>query len=419
MKHWTVMVYLAGDNNLDGAGVVDLQEMKAVGSTSEVNILAQFDRAGDGQHTQRYYVRKASTLEQDGVADLGETNTGDPAVLKDFAEWGIANYPAEHYALVLWNHGSGWDDTNVYRAAKALHLEVDRKGKAVVTADAATAGVVTMQQARQISGKRFRRALFRSTVEDAMRAKAIAFDDHAQDFLDNLETKRVLSAITQSLGRKLDVLGMDACLMSMAEVAYQVRDEVAFMVGSEQTEPADGWPYDTVLAELVAKPTMTPRELSKLIVKRYVESYKQSDAVTQSAFDLVRSEALANAISALGAALTKGLKKELNALMLVRNQVQRFATEEYVDLIDLCRLIRTKTKQAAIKLACDGVLAAAGAGKFVVANSCKGPGLSRSRGVSIYFPMRFISPLYATLDFAKNTAWDEFLRAYAKAVARA
>ena len=28
-KSWTVMVYLAGDNNLDGAGVVDLNEMKS------------------------------------------------------------------------------------------------------------------------------------------------------------------------------------------------------------------------------------------------------------------------------------------------------------------------------------------------------------------------------------------------------
>ena len=43
---WTVMVYLAGVNDLDSAGVVDLGEMKAVGSSERINLLAQFDRAG-------------------------------------------------------------------------------------------------------------------------------------------------------------------------------------------------------------------------------------------------------------------------------------------------------------------------------------------------------------------------------------
>jgi len=36
-KQWTIMVYLAGDNNLDSAGVTDLKEMKEVGSTEQVN----------------------------------------------------------------------------------------------------------------------------------------------------------------------------------------------------------------------------------------------------------------------------------------------------------------------------------------------------------------------------------------------
>ena len=45
-KNWTIMVYLAGDNNLDSAGAVDLKEMKQVGSNDQINVLAQFDRAG-------------------------------------------------------------------------------------------------------------------------------------------------------------------------------------------------------------------------------------------------------------------------------------------------------------------------------------------------------------------------------------
>ncbi len=67
-KQWTIMVYLAGDNNLDGAGVTDLEEMKKVGSTDHVNILAQFDRSGANVATKRYYIRKGGTPAKDVVA---------------------------------------------------------------------------------------------------------------------------------------------------------------------------------------------------------------------------------------------------------------------------------------------------------------------------------------------------------------
>ncbi len=56
-RKWTVMVYMAGDNNLDSNGVEDLSEMKRVGSTDQVAIVAQFDRKGKKGHTKRYYIR--------------------------------------------------------------------------------------------------------------------------------------------------------------------------------------------------------------------------------------------------------------------------------------------------------------------------------------------------------------------------
>ena len=43
---WTFMVYLDGDNNLEGAGIDDFLEMSAVGSTQHINIVVQFDRIG-------------------------------------------------------------------------------------------------------------------------------------------------------------------------------------------------------------------------------------------------------------------------------------------------------------------------------------------------------------------------------------
>ncbi len=414
-KRWTVMVYLAGDNNLDGAGVVDLKEMKKVGSTPEINLLAQFDRQGTALHTQRYFLKRGGALDQDAVADLGETNTGDPLVLEDFIRWGTDKYPADHYLVVVWNHGAGWDDTNIYRAARRLlKFDITRKGAIASRARGVAVGTMSARRVRTVGDRRFRRALFSTTILKAIRTKAIAFDDHAKDFLDNLELKRLLASARRALGRRIDILGMDACLMSMVEVGYQVRDSVAYAVGSEQTEPGDGWPYDLILAELAKKPRMTPSDLSKAIVQKYIASYTPAEPVTQSAFDLSRSADIAAAVDQLAQVLVRTLTDASvrAAAMCARSQAQCYEVSDYVDLVDWALLLQSQVKPPALKTACQAVVDAARVGQFVIAAGCKGKPVANSHGVSIYFPTKTISPLYAGLDFTKNTAWGKFLRCY-------
>ncbi|MBN2087985.1 peptidase C11 [candidate division KSB1 bacterium] len=419
-KKWTVMVYLAGDNNLDSAGVVDLLEMKEVGSTSDINIIAQFDRRGKFYRTKRYFLQKDSSLNEDEVADLGETNTGDPDVLQSFIEWGAENYPANHYLLVIWNHGAGWNDTDVYRAINTMNYNVTRKHTVAQPATTEAQGAISTSQIRKIADQRLRRALFSVTINAAITTRGIAYDDNAQDFLDNLELKAVLNSATSKIGQKLDIVGMDACLMNMVEVAYQMRENVACIVGSEETEPGDGWPYHTILTDLAAKPTMTPDEFSAIIVQKYLDSYSPGDKVTQSAFDLAQCTTLANAIDELAKTMTGKLNKSsvVNMIMRVRNQVQSYDVAEYIDLVDFCKLLRSRTSQKALKAACLNVINAVQTSKFVIATGYKGSAVSHSYGVSIYFPTRNISSLYATLDFTNDTTWDEFLAAYLKATGR-
>ncbi len=342
-KPWTVLVYLAGDNNLDSAGVTDLAEMKRVGSTDQLNLVAQFDRAAGEAQTHRYFLRKGGTLDADAVGNLGETNTGDPKVLSDFIRWSVRNYPAEHYLLVVWNHGAGWDDTDVYRLARSGGASITRRGQTIRGAGgSAEDTAISLRRIRTIGGGKFRRALFRTSVAAAIHTRGIAYDDNAQDFLDNLELKRVLLAAKKTIGRKIDLLGLDACLMSMAEVGYENRDAADFTIGSEQTEPGDGWPYHTILAELAKKPTMAPRELASVIVKRYLASYPANSGVTQSACDLGQSEALRAAIDQLGSALSAALASESTraGILQARTQVQSYETRDYVDLQDLCDLLQ-------------------------------------------------------------------------------
>lgn len=240
-KKWTVMAYLAGDNNLDGAGAVDLKEMKSVGSSDQVNLVAQFDRRGGKGETKRFFLTKGGNVNDDAVMGLGETNMGDPKVLEAFIEWGIDKYPAERNMVVLWNHGAGWDDTNIYRLALGrLALDVTRKTQVIGRAAGRSRGEVPSRHVRRISAGPLQRAVFDTGVRMALDTRAIAFDDQAKDFLDNRELKKVLAAAKKKLKKKIDILGMDACLMNMAEVAYQIQGGAAFAVGSEETEPGNG-----------------------------------------------------------------------------------------------------------------------------------------------------------------------------------
>ena len=358
-KSWTVMVYLAGDNNLDGAGVVDLNEMKKVGSNDQLNILAQFDRAGAKTQTIRYCLQKKTPLAKDAVKRLGETNMGDPKVLMDFVSWCVSNYPAEHYMLVLWNHGAGWDDANLYQGDVfgGAAPPVTRKKKPLAST---RGGGRALRSAHVRAGlSRTRRALFSTTVEKAVKTRGIAFDDQAQDFLDNIELKRVLLEIKKMLKRKIDILGMDACLMSMLEVAYQIKDSSDYQVGSEESEPGEGWPYDRVLKLLAAKPSMSSSELAADVVHQYLASYSNDEDVTQSALNLATLEPLAQAVDGLAKAL-KGVLGDSAArtgIMTARTQVQEYTRpyDDYCDLLDLCELLNQAVSDSSVRQACAAV----------------------------------------------------------------
>ena len=422
-KQWTMLVYLAGDNDLDGAGVVDLKEMKRVGCTQALNVIAQFDRAGSKAETTRYCLQKTTALAKDAVQKLGETNMGDPKVLEDFVTWGVTKYPAEHYLLVLWNHGAGWDDANLYQGDvfSGATPPVSRKNQPVVSRGAIARDGRTLAFTPMRAGlARTRRALFHTTVRAAVKDRAIAFDDQAQDFLDNIELKRVMGKVKNALRRKIDILGMDACLMSMVEVAYQIRDGADYTVGSEETEPGDGWPYDRILKVLAARPGMTPEELSKVIVTEYLASYRAGDNVTQSAVRLASLTPLASAVDGLSRALKNALATEAlrTALLTVRAQVQEYSRpyDDYCDLLDLCARLEKSMPDEMVRTACAGVKQVAQGA--IVAAGYKGSAVEHSQGISIYFPKRKLSPLYTTLDFTKTSAWDEFLTAYLAGLGR-
>jgi hypothetical protein len=111
---WTFIVYLDADNNLDAYAPYSLGMMQEVGSTSSANVVVLWD--GYYQPAYMYKVVKDGLEEVKGFSLNGqEVNMGDSATLKTFVDYALSKFSADHYVLVLWNHGNDvsgvcWDE---------------------------------------------------------------------------------------------------------------------------------------------------------------------------------------------------------------------------------------------------------------------------------------------------------------------
>lgn len=386
---WTVMVYMAGDNNLDGAALRDIAEMARVGSTKDVNVLVQIDRLED-RKTRRFLITKGGGYERDCLETFGETNTGDPKVLEDFLLWSTERYPAERYFLTLWNHGSGWWEEAGSRVA-----------------------------ARRIPDARLRCSATRSSLfchkadtPDRTAHRSICYDDTSGgDALDNRELKDVLTRGCTVIGKKIDILGMDACLMTMVEVAWQLRDFVEVLVGSEIEEPNDGWPYAEILQFLTTKPKSKTHIVAKEVVKQYVASYRdEGETVTQSAINTAAIVEIIKALNPLAAELLSDFDKNRNLVQWAWERTPKFYDDNYLDLYAFARKLRSKDR-ARLREKADTLITALRIGntKSILCQGKLGWEVTGTKGLSIYFPAVSINPAYRGLDFADDCRWADFL----------
>lgn len=410
-RKWTVAVWVAGDNNLESFGETDLGEMKSVGSTDDVTVVAQFDRMGDEQ-TRRYVLRANTPLEDDVVAELGETNTGDPAIATDFFTWAFGEWQSEKRLAVIWNHGSGIDETDIYARAVTRGLRIER-------ASDADGDAIPHARVREVASSGHRRAVFATTVEKAVSSRAIAYDDTARDFLDNDELKRVLTEVVHNVGDRIDVLGFDACLMNLVEVSYQLRGTVDHIVGSEEVEPGDGWPYDGVLSELAGSPDLTPRDAAKQFVQKYMDSYRGDDTVTQSAVDVSRVESVAEAASGFADACVPLIdsREDFGDFSKAVKNAQRFRMKDFADLGDLCKRVGGSSAPVGVRDAAAKVRDALfGEAPFVIASGQKGADVANATGAAVYFPIvGDVQVAYEELDFGRDTAWGNLIKRYSDA----
>jgi hypothetical protein len=402
---WTFMVYMAGYNSLSKAAGVDIDEMRKVGSSDAVQVRVFVKQLEGGAH--HIAVAKDGANEQSEA--LGDRDSGDPQTVVDFVRWAVASAPAERYALVLWNHGSGWEPQDF----EAIYSHV-RGG------DADTA----VREFGFRANQPIARAFFTTTLKEFVALehdeRAICSDDGTGHSLDTIELGNLVALLTKELGRKLDLVGMDACLMSNLEVAYEIREHTNAVVGSEELEPNAGWPYAEILGALGADPAMDGPALAKTIVESYVGSYKNSDSqwpVTQCAVAAGAVDEFSRALDALSTALQKQAQTAWPPLLQAQIRSVSFDMK-LIDLKSFCDNLVVSDAGDEVKRAATDVLAAIKPGTYVLAEGHLGGRVDPCGGVTVYFPApgESISKYYADLAFAKAHGWDDFLQALSQAV---
>ncbi len=360
-KDWTIMVFVNGKNNLAPYAVKDMNEMEQVGSTSRINVVTETGLvSGYGDvpftGTRRFLIKKdndTNTVSSPVLQDMGRVDMGNYSSVVDFVNWAKQNYPAQHYMLIIWNHGSGWD--------KSMPQGV---------------------------------------------TKGISYDDETGNHINTPQMGQILKQVGG-----VDVYGSDACLMQMAEVDYEIKDYVTYIVGSEETEPGDGYTYNTFLGPLAANPSMTPEQVGELAVNAYADHYQQegNQGSTQS---LVKSAAIPqftvlmnNFASAMMQAGDKDTVK--NAI----NNSQNYAVADNHDIWHFASLMSQTTKSPAVKSAAQALMDYI-SNTLVLVNRPVGSGYTNSHGIDAYMPTYGFESAYNDLQWAKASQWDEFIKWY-------
>lgn len=395
---WTFMLYIS-DSDLEYFSIDDIVEAETVGSNENVNILVQIDRwdgkdapdrnddsNGDWETAKRYYITKDCEgsindheIHSQPLDDLGEINTGDPDELISFVEWGMENYPAENYALDIWDHGAG------------------------------------------VSG--------------------VAYEQSCPDFCyefgnepDKLtlpEIDYALDTITNGGENKLSIVGFDACLMATIEVVGVVYKYADIMIGSEILEPGDGWDY-TFLQLLVDNPDVTAVELGQEIVDSFV---KQGDpglnGISQSyqltLLDMSKAEfALESFRDLIFLASSTSISSDLDTIRSNAVHVEPGDSSSAVDLIALLNDLAETTGNVEVRDAANEASMAVEemiiSAKFVDGQACVlGVCLSSDidtkgmTGLSVLFPSsesEWASKSVEVEEELEDSGWDDLLNEY-------
>lgn len=303
---WTIMLYIAADGTLANFAVESLKQLNnsisaPAGPNDEamVVVAAQFSiDAPGGQQIPRYIFNECSggslTNSLAGYLNAPANMTEQQALIS-FLQWVYANKKceADRYALILWGHGP-----------ELLLQPLLSNGRGDSGSDTPSG-----------SG-----SLYLSPEE-----------------------LRIALEIGVPREKPLNIIAFDACSMSMFEMAFELREQAAYMVASQEEVPDPSFPYDT-LVHLIRRLGGNEEKLLISGVQAYVTAYQDyiCNAVTKtkratlSALRLKHCGLLQKALCDLSCALLAAKDDHGLPVLLIeaRGASRDFVGGLYVDLYD-------------------------------------------------------------------------------------
>ncbi len=217
-----MMIYIVGSNleSENGLATKDIEEMIDSGYDEKLMDIYICTGGASKWHTSEISEDEIAIykLEDEDLIKLDTVNNStmaNPNTLKTFVNKAYEDTDSDCYNLILWNHGAG----------------------AVVG--------------------------FGADETDDYQAMTIPEIATAIDESDLIKS-----------GKKFEVIGFDACLMGMIEVATSLDDYSSYLVASEELIPGQGWDY-TCLGEITETGDFSGDTVGQIIVDSYEECYKK------------------------------------------------------------------------------------------------------------------------------------------------
>jgi hypothetical protein len=326
-----------------------------------VNVLVQWASLKTKKVNRLYVIKDAddSTVSSPVLEELGQADMGDYRTLLEAMRWAVRNYPAKRYFLNVWNHGNGWH----FRAPP--------------------------------------------TTRD------VSYDDLSGNKITTEQLGVVAAEVSREIGRPIDLVGSDSCLMAMAEVVGEMKGGISAFVGSEEVEPADGWPYEQLLRKWNAGGSKSALDVAGILTEVYLDSYPSGRGITLSGLDMGHYAHLAGTVRELA---TEIAGQPLDVRKRILAAVAKTRSYTNVDYKDLGDLVDQIAKEAGVGLRPETLSAVKAAlGQMVAANRTSSD-QSRSQGLAIWFPntssqFALYKDRYGALAFNRDTGWIEAIRA--------
>ena len=285
-RKWSLLIYMAADNNLETAALEDFCEMELSSlNTDEVTVLVLLDRSAlydtsnsNWSGTRLYCLNTGRT---DSAQELISEEIDCPllalekgssvkltlssgAVLSHALTFMRAEYPADNYGLIMWGHGTGW------RYGESLSSgELASSG-----VDATCAGLASRPESTLLSQS----------------YKAFAFDDTSQTSMSLRELALAIKNSTKN--GKLDFIGFDTCFGSELEIIYELRDCVKYLAGSEGLLLSAGWNYTELFSSFQEESSKTAETLASCVITQFKNQFQKKTRASVAALDVAYAEEL-------------------------------------------------------------------------------------------------------------------------------